>query len=440
MKYSVVIPTFNHCDDLLKPCIEAIFKYTNMDDVELIVSANGCTDNTYWYINSLKNQFESLGMGHHFKVVWSDKPLGYSGANNVAIEQATCDKIVLLNNDAFLLEQPKNIWLDLLNQPFEKNPNCGISCIIKDKSDPAGKDFAVFFCVMIHRKVFDKIGLLNTEYGVGGGEDTEFCIETEKAGFEVIQCAEKSWENGIFTGVFPIYHKGEATMHDASLVPKWNEIFLRNSLKLAKKYNLDWYRWRLSNYWERAVFLKGDQVFPREITRYQWAARNLLGKKVLEIGCSSGYGTQFFPQDIDYTGVDYDPIIVEVAAEQRWLPDAKFINADINKFDFEFYDTIIAFEVIEHLDNGLEVLQKLKRHCKNLLFTVPMNEPVGFWGPHHKIHGLNESHFPGFEFEYINEAGAISSAPAEINEANKLNLLIGRWTNSSPQKDRLTNG
>ena len=33
MKYSVVIPTFNHCDDLLKPCIEAIFKYTNMDDV-----------------------------------------------------------------------------------------------------------------------------------------------------------------------------------------------------------------------------------------------------------------------------------------------------------------------------------------------------------------------------------------------------------------------
>ena len=40
---------------------------------------------------------------------------------------------------------------------------------------------------MIHRKVFDKIGLLNEEYGVGGGEDTEFCIEAEKAGFEVVE-------------------------------------------------------------------------------------------------------------------------------------------------------------------------------------------------------------------------------------------------------------
>lgn len=429
MKYSVVIPTLNHCDDLLKPCLEAIFKHTNMDDVELIISANGCTDNTYWYLKSLKNQFDSIGMGHHLNVVWSDKPLGYSGANNVAIKEATCDKIVLLNNDAFLLDQSKNMWLDMLNAPFDAKENCGISCVIKDKSDPAGHDFAVFFCVMIHKKVFDKIGLLNTDYGVGGGEDTEFCIEAERAGFEVIQCLEKKWDNGIFTGMFPIYHKGEATMHDQSLVTGWDKIFLLNSLKLAKKYNHEWYKWRLSNYWERAVFLKGDSVFPREVTRYQWAAKNLIGKKVLEIGCSSGYGTQFLPTDVDYTGVDYDPIIVEVAKEQDWASDAKFINADINKFNFDFYDTIIAFEVIEHLDNGLEVLQKLKKHCKNLLFTVPMNEPVGFWGPHHKIHGLNESHFPGFNFEYINEAGEIKSSPDPINEKNQLNLLIGRWQN-----------
>lgn len=427
MKYSVVIPTLNHCDDLLKPCIEAIFKYTNMDDVELLISANGCTDNTYWYLTALKNQFESLGMGHHFKIIWNDTPLGYSGANNAAIKEATCDKIILLNNDAFLLEQNKNQWLDLLNAPFEADPVCGISCVIKSASEPAGHDFAVFFCVMIHRKVFDKIGLLNTEYGVGGGEDTEFCIEAEKAGFKVIQCMEKQWQDGIYVGGFPIYHKGEATMHDAMLVPQWDNIFLRNSLKLAKKYNFDWYRWRLSNYWERAVFLKGDVVYPREVTRYQWAARNLVGKKVLEIGCSSGYGAQFLPIDTDYTGVDYDPIIIEVAAEQQWLPNAKFIHADINKFEFEFYDTIIAFEVIEHLDNGLEVLQKLKRHCKNLLFTVPMNEPVGFWGPHHKLHNLNESHFPGFAFEYINEAGAIKASPDPIGESNQLNLLIGRW-------------
>lgn len=430
MKYSIVVPTYNKCDQFLKPCVDSILKYSRMDEVELIVSANGCTDNTFWYLSSLRNQFDSLGFGDHFKVVWSDVPLGYSGANNVAIEVATSDKIILLNNDTLLLEQPKNLWLDLLDKPFESNEKCGISCIIKGPSEPAGRDFAVFFCVMIHRKVFEKIGLLNTEYGVGGGEDTEFCIEAEKAGFEVCECLDKKWDGGLYTGGFPIYHKGEGTMHDPNLVSGWDNIFLRNSLKLAKKYNFDWYRWRLSNYWERAVFLKGDQVFPREVTRYKWANANLVGKKILEIGCSNGYGTQFFPQDIDYTGVDYDPIIVEVAKEQGWGDNYKFFNADINQFELEQYDTIVAFEVIEHIDNGLEVVDRLKKHCKRLLITVPMNEPVGFWGPHHKLHGLNESHFPGFEFNYINEAGEIKDKADPITDTNRLNLLIARWTSA----------
>ena len=108
-----------------------------------------------------------------------------------------------------------------------------------------------------------------------------------------------------------------------------------------------------------------------------------------------------------------------------------FINADINNFPLLQYDTIVAFEVIEHLDKGLDLLEKLKQHCQCLLFTVPMNEPVGFWGPHHKLHGLNESHFPGFEFNYINEAGEITETAAPVDDVNHLNLLIGKWTKSS---------
>ena len=426
MKYSIVIPTYNHCSDLLKPCIESIFKYTDMGEVELVISANGCKDETSDYLKSLKKTFASIGFEKHLKVIWHDQPLGYSGATNAGIRFATADKIVLLNNDTVLLPQTKSQWLQMLDSAF-KNERCGISCVIKGPSEPAGRDFAVFFCVMIHRKVFDAIGLLNTEYGVGGGEDTEFCIEAEKAGFEVCECSPKVWQDNIFIGGFPIYHAGEGTVLDTSLVPNYHDIFLRNSLKLAKKYNPDWYRWRLSNYWERAVFLKGDPVFPRETTRYQWAAKHVRGNKILEIGCSSGYGLQFMPDGVEYTGLDYDPIIVEVAKEQKWTDRANFINADINKIDLEQYDTIIAFEVIEHIDNGLEVLQKLKNHCKNLLFTVPMNEPPGFWGPHHKLHGLNESHFPGFEFNYIDEEGNISDWPKPIDQHNRLNLLIGRW-------------
>ena len=429
MKYTVIIPTYNHCNDLLAPCIDSIFKYSNVYDIELIISANGCKDNTMTYLESLRHKYKLLKLENNLKIVWHDEPLGYSKAVNVGIQQATTDLIVLLNNDTILLPQHKNTWLELLSNPFNINEKCGISCVIKGPSEPAGRDFAIFFCVMIHKKVFDKIGLLSLDYGVGGGEDTEFSIECENAGFDVVQCLDNYYSTniGMFSGSFPIYHKGEGTLHDPNLVSNWNDIFLENSLTLAKKYNPRWYQWRLSNYWERAVFFKGDSVAPREITRYSWAAQNILGKKVFELGCSSGYGLQFLPDGIDYTGLDYDKRIVDVAKEQNWKPNAKFVHADINNYELEMYDTIIAFEVIEHLDNGLEIVEKLKKHCKRLMITVPMLEAPGLWGPHHKIHNLDESFFPGFKFMFITPEGALQSQPHNRGDQENINLMLCVW-------------
>jgi len=163
----------------------------------------------------------------------------------------------------------------------------------------------------------------------------------------------------------------------------------QDALAYAKQYDDQLYRYLLSNNYERAVFLKGDPVYSREATRYLWANRNLLGKNILEIGCSTGYGSQFLPNNIQYLGLDYDPVIIQVAQEQQWNENTSFAYADINTFPLEQYDTIIAFEIIEHIDNGLEIAQKLKQHCKRLLLTTPHNEPKGFWGEHHKLHGLN---------------------------------------------------
>jgi len=432
MKYSVVIPTYNHCDDLLKPCIDTLLQYSKVSDVELIVSANGCVDNTLPYLTELKEKYTSLGMPDNLKIVWDDKPLGYSRACNAGIEVATTDYIVLLNNDVTFLNQQRNQWLDILEHQFIINPKCGVSCIIKGHSEPAGHDFAVFFLVMIHKKVFDRIGLLNTDYGVGGGEDTEFCIETERAGFEVCEVMQKTWAHdaGMYGGNFPVYHKGEGTMHDKNLVPEWDDIFLDNSLRLAKKYNPGWYQWRLSNYWERAVIFKGDQVPDREQTRYKWAAENLLGKKVFELGCTSGYGIQFLPKDIEYTGLDYDRRVIEAAKEQNWGYNANYVNADINQYELDQYDTIIAFEVIEHLDNGLEIVEKLKKHCKRLMITVPMLEPFGKWGPHHKLHNLDESFFPGFKFKFIAPDGSLRDEPHLRGDTENINLMLCIWDNT----------
>jgi GT2 family glycosyltransferase len=419
MKYSIVIPTYNKCDEFLKPCIESILKYTDMTDVELVISANGCKDNTKIYLEYLEKYFDYLNLSGHFKCVWNDLPLGYPKATNEGINITVGEYIVLLNNDTVLLEQTKNQWINLLKSPFETTVNCGISTPLISYSSEANHNFAIFFCVMIDRKVFNKVGLLNEEYGVGSGEDTEFCIEANRLGYSVVECAEKKVLNDtMYTGIFPIYHLGEGTVHDEQLVSNFRESYRKNGLKLARKYNPEYYKKLLHNNYERHLSIKGEEVPQREKSRYIWAAENLIGNKVLEIGCSNGYGSQFLPDRIDYTGVDYDTSIIEVAKEEGWGDNKKFEWADINTYELEQYDTIIAFEVIEHLDNGLEIVEKLKKHCKRLLITVPYMETPGFWGEHHKLHMLNETNLPDFEYFFCDEGGVIKNVPIEDSQFN----------------------
>lgn len=407
MKYSIVIPTYNHCEKYLKPCVDSIIKHTDMANVELIISANGCTDNTRQYLDYLQTAIPSL------YVTWSNEPLGFSKATNNGIRTCKGEKIVLLNNDTIVLS---NDWLEKLDTGGD------ISAVWTQYSPITRRRFAVFFCVMIDPKVFETIGLLNEEYNTGGCEDIEFCYEAEEAGFRI--------DARFDDGSFPIYHRAEGTVHDEALVQDWSNKFLLNELRLAKKYNKEWYYWRLSNNYERAVFLKGDEVFPRETQRYEWAAQNIEGHSVLEIGCSTGYGYQFLESKLaKYVGLDYDPIIVDVAKDQNWGQFASFAWADINTYELDFYHTIIAFEVIEHLDNGLEIVEKLKQHCRRLLITVPHNEPEGFWGEHHRLHGLTEKDFPGFKFQYINHHGGITDTLIPVDNFNPSNLMICRWDN-----------
>lgn len=417
MKYSIIIPTYNHCEDLLKPCLESIKKYTDLSDTEVIVVSNGSTDNTREYVKSL---------GKPFKFLWFLKPLGYAKANNEGVKIAKGKYVVLLNNDTILLEQEQSQWLKILEQPFIDDPSVGIVGPLKQFSEPAGRDFLVFFVAMVTKELFDKLQL-SEDYTPGGGEDTEFCIEAEKLGYKIFYCATSTnidADKKLVAGDFPIYHKGEGTMNDN---PEWQKIFDENSLKLAKKYNPGYYAFKLSNNFERAVLGSGDKLEAntREHARYTFAAEHLVGKKVLEIGCSSGYGLSFLPSDIEYTGIDYDSKIIEFAKEHFGGINRTFICVDAHKFEFkEHYDTIIAFEFIEHIDDGIAFAQKLKKHCDNLLITTPFKETPGFWGGHHKLHGLSEKDFPGFDYFYLNGEGKFIDKPDHFDGQN---LLVMQW-------------
>lgn len=226
-KYSVVIPTYNHCDDLLKPCIESILKYSDMNNLEIIVSANGCTDNTREYVNSL---------GKLAKLVWSDEALGYTKATNLGIKASTGDFVILLNNDTELLPQPQNAWLEQMVAPFA-DETVGLTGPLQLFDNYANSDVLIFFCVMIRRSLFDVIGILDEIYTPGGGEDIDFTVRANLAGYKSVVLTETkfSTEAGTNVGQFPIWHKDNRTFRDIPEYTNW--IVKRNGHTNAKRYN-----------------------------------------------------------------------------------------------------------------------------------------------------------------------------------------------------------
>jgi len=222
-KYSIVIPTYNHCDDLLKPCIESIIKYTDLDNVEIIIVANGCTDNTKDYANNLNE---------NFKIIWSDEPLGYTKATNLGIKESTGDYVILLNNDCVLLGQEKNTWINRLEKPF-LSPSIGMTGVLELFDPTANIDFLVFFCVMIKREVFNKIGILDEIFSPGFGEDIDFAARMRKFGYDYISVEEFFTENGKVYTNFPIWHRNNQTFGKETT---YKDVVKRNQKILFDRY------------------------------------------------------------------------------------------------------------------------------------------------------------------------------------------------------------
>ena len=138
-KFSIVIPSYNHLEDCLKPCIESLLQATDLSQVEIIVVANGCTDGTRDFL--IKHQ-------DVVKHIWLDKPAGYTVATNLGIKHAQGDYIILLNNDLVIYHTGiKNHYIDILHQPFINSDDVGITGCAKNYHMETNRDFLLFFCV-----------------------------------------------------------------------------------------------------------------------------------------------------------------------------------------------------------------------------------------------------------------------------------------------------
>lgn len=200
---SIVIPSYNNLN-YLKKCVRSIIEHTDLKDVEVIIVANGCTDGTREYVHSL---------GHPFKLYWIDERVGYIRATNAGIKHSMGKFVILLNNDT---EITGAHWMRTLLSPFG-DPSVGISGPMKAWRDDVKSEYILFWCAAIRREVFEKIGMLDENFGEGYHEDVDFCIRTQRAGFRLVEVPEDISYSDNFKGdpnrqySFPISHEGGGT-------------------------------------------------------------------------------------------------------------------------------------------------------------------------------------------------------------------------------------
>src|SRR5438876_7366584 len=128
-----------------------------------------------------------------------------------------------------------------------------------------------------------------------------------------------------------------------------------------------------------------DQFFSLEdyclrlmhLSAYEEAAKRASGKKVLEIGCNTGYGTKIISRVCRrIIGVDLSASALKVAAERYSGANINYLLIDGLKLPFADgeFELIISFQVIEHISNYDTYLSELKRvlaPAGMVIFTTP---------------------------------------------------------------------
>ena len=117
----------------------------------------------------------------------------------------------------------------------------------------------------------------------------------------------------------------------------------------------------------------GERVIPGEVdvdllnehlARYAFAARLARGKRVLDAGCGAGYGSAELAQSaLAVVGVDRAAEAIDFARAAYRLPNLSFERASCAALPHPdgAFDLVVAFEVIEHLENWREFLGEARR-------------------------------------------------------------------------------
>jgi SAM-dependent methyltransferase len=147
------------------------------------------------------------------------------------------------------------------------------------------------------------------------------------------------------------------------------------------------------------------------LARYAFAARLARGKHVLDAGSGSGYGSaELAKSAAAVLGVDLAADAVQFARENYRLPNLAFEQASCAALPHPdgCFDLVVAFEVIEHLEQWREFLLEVRRvlvPTGQFIVSTPNNL---YYAETREQAGPNPFHHHEFEFgEFRSELAAV---------------------------------
>lgn len=111
--------------------------------------------------------------------------------------------------------------------------------------------------------------------------------------------------------------------------------------------------------------------FNTAIEQYiQSASLQYKNKKILDIGCGTGYYTRFFGVQNDVTGIDL------LSCVEKRYKNFRFVKGDATALPFpkESFELVVSFDVIEHIENDRKMVSEAYRVLKKggqLLIGTP---------------------------------------------------------------------
>jgi FkbM family methyltransferase len=229
---SIVIPTWNHLEDLLIPCVNSIEKYTSGKyDLEFIFVANGCTDGTLDWLRMMSEK-NPVRYRFHF----TTEQIGFTKAANIGFKMATADHTIILNNDTEILDfGGMDTWLDKMFAPFDADAKVAATGPLKIFDFYSNREFLVGFCVMYRTDLLKAFGYFDEAFAPAGGEDVDLAIRLQDGGWKIASVQETTFNGWTNTGDFPMWHKDNRSYKD---LPEYTQtIVKRNGHLNCKRHN-----------------------------------------------------------------------------------------------------------------------------------------------------------------------------------------------------------